>query len=501
MIRPQITHRNRIFHLALLSLIFGIGLLPSLAGSDANAQTGGIQWSPPINLSNSFSSSTYPFPVSDPYGNVHVFWAEDLGGEAVNPAQPFEKSNSIFYSQWNGTTWSEPIDLFFTIDGGGYNYPSATLDPSGRLHLAWQGYAGIFYSSVPLQEVGSVKAWAPVQSIAFFRGDGPHLFAGSNGVLHIVYAAWQNANSNLRDGNIYYQSSSDGGKSWSLPYRISEILPNVEKQASYPSILVDQDQTIHIVWYQAEPPGWNGSSIHYARSEDGGESWKIPVEMSRRSGNDTWTSKPELAMTANGEMHLTWVCGEYAFRCHRWSIDGGETWFPTRRQFGNMLALAGNDTLVQDNRGTLYWILQLRYPSALYYSTWTGTSWSGLQTVNDGYLNDGHHVRAVSSLGNQIYLIIVDQTMKEIWYMRGTTEASPLQPAPTPYSEFASIAVQTPVTEPTPSPVPTPLLDPSLQSMSVDLESQSNFLNISLLSVAGILFLTALARRWMAGKD
>jgi hypothetical protein len=168
----------------------------------------------------------------------------------------------------------------------------------------------------------------------------------------------------------------------------------------------------------------DGSVIYYSKSENGGISWTEPEEVDRKTGENRWASSPEIIAVNENEVHITWVCGVNAHRCHRWSIDNGFTWSNTNRVFGEMLSLAGWDTLVVDGCGQLYWIMQLRYPVAIYYSLWTGKEWSGLRIVTDGILAGGHYLRAVVHNGNQMDLVAVDQGKKEIWYISGVTDAA-----------------------------------------------------------------------------
>jgi len=401
-------------------------------------QRNDVSWKEPINLSHSLSSSIYPAVVTDRYGLVHVFWGEDLGGNPVDLDNPLEKSNSIMYIRWDGEVWSEPTDLFYNRSGGVFNFPYATVDQADTLHLVWQGYEGIFYSSARVQEADSVKAWRPARLVAHARGDGPRIYSDPIGGYHIVYAAWEDAKTGGHDGNIYYLNSTDGGVTWSEPVLLSNIPSNLDENAAHPTILMDDKGNLHVIWAEAAAPDWTGSRVQYARSIDGGQNWSFPLEMGHRDEGEKWASMPEIAILPSGELHLVWVCGREPHRCHRLSKDGGLTWSATNLEFGEMISLAGWDTLMIDGNGILYWILQLRYPSAIYYATWTGTNWSGLRVVNDGSLSNGHYMRAASHLGNQIDLVLVHQGEKEVWYLRGVTNANPAlalpisNPIPTP---------------------------------------------------------------------
>lgn len=352
-----------------------------------------------------------------------------MNGKPVEPPELENRSNSIVYSYWDGESWSVPIDVFYSSSGSAFNYPYAAIDDADTLHLVWQSYQGIYYSSVPLSEAKWVKAWQPPKIIARARGDGSRIYASSHWGLQVIYPAWDIVESGSHDGNIYYIRSQDQGDTWSNPIKLSSLGEFENANSSHPSVVEDHQGSLHALWFKSEAPDWRGSVVYYSRSEDGGMNWSKPDEMGRRTGEERWASMPEIYASDGDELHITWVCGIDAHRCHRWSKDGGAHWSNPTREFGDMLSLAGWDTLVSDGSGQLYWIMQLRYPGALYYSYWTGREWSGLNIVNDGLLAGGHYLRAVARNGNQIDLVIVQQDEKEIWHMVGVTSAKPIEPA------------------------------------------------------------------------
>jgi hypothetical protein len=416
----------------LVLAVFAV-MLSCLARGVVTAQGGTVEWGAPTNLSNSPTSSTYPAVVADPYGNVHVFWGEDIGGPEVDPLESGgSNSNTIMYSCRKGQTWSEPVDLFFGQGGEQYGLPSVVVDETGTLHLSWQGYKGIYYSSAPAHLAQDAKAWGSAQLVAPSRGDGPHLLAGRLGTVHLVYSAWQDARSGQKDGNVYYASSPDGGGSWSGIRPLSEIRAAEETQGAHPSITADDDGRLHVVWYQSNPPDWVGSSVHYSRSEDGGHTWSVPMTLASREEEERWSSVPEIAALSGSEIHVVWVCGELAQRCHRWSQDGGKSWSLPQQVFGKMHSLAGWDALALDGSGILHWVSQLRYPEALYHSWWTGDRWASLQTVDAEELAAAHYSRLVSSQGSRLSLVAVHQTTKEVWHISGETAAEAIDPRPTP---------------------------------------------------------------------
>jgi hypothetical protein len=451
-----------------------------------------IHWHEPVNLSNSASSSTYPAVAADKYGYVHVFWGEDLDGEPVSDKNQSEYSNSIAYTYWDGTNWSTPIDLFYS-SGSSYNFPSVTIDQIDILHLVWKSNQGIYYSSVPLNLAHIVKNWSIPQIVAKVHGDGPQIFSDNENNLHLIYTSWNNLITGKHDGNVYYQKSMDSGKNWSEAVQLSSIIETSDINAAHPSTFIDSSQYLHTTWFQASPPGYTGDSVHYSRSVDGGQSWSPAEIVYEKKEGENWTSMPEI-VGKNKELHQVWVCGTNAHRCHRWSKDGGDTWLTTKRVFGEMVSLAGWDTLVYDGEGTLYWILQLRYPPAIYFSVWTGADWSGLSVVEDKDLSGGHYLRAAVHNSNQINLVMVHQLEKEIWYKLGETNSSPIAPIPKPRVANLEIIPVTPtVTLSTQEIMPQGEFNNNSQPIS-NLQSGNNFLWISIIPVVALIILIILIK-------
>ena len=86
----------------ILSQIFSL-----LLNSEVNAQNGGIIWEEPFNISQSDSTSTDPFLLSDPAGFVHLFWAEKKS------EQPTNNPDTLMYTRWDGI--NGPSQLIFSF--------------------------------------------------------------------------------------------------------------------------------------------------------------------------------------------------------------------------------------------------------------------------------------------------------------------------------------------------------------------------------------------------
>ena len=148
-----------------------------------------IQWDKPINLSNTATSSHHPAIVADEFGNVHIFWSEDVGGE---PFLEGLSGNSIMYTRWDGERWTFPRDVLSVRGENLARYVSVDIDESGILHAVWGGQRDFYYSSANGWEAESPKAWS--QPIAVAGNNArtlrePGIVVDEAGVIHIIYAA------------------------------------------------------------------------------------------------------------------------------------------------------------------------------------------------------------------------------------------------------------------------------------------------------------------------
>jgi hypothetical protein len=174
------------------------------------------------------------------------------------------------------------------------------------------------------------------------------------------------------------------------------------------------------------------------RSSDGGTSWSLPTRLSFSDNQEDWDAVPVAAVDKDDHLHLLWVC-ENANRCYRTSQDGGVTWNDADRLYSPLLGSAGWDAMAADPFGSVYWVGALRYPMALYATSYDGARWheppvpaiSGSES--DG-LSEAHRPQMAVGLGNKLHVTMVERDAGPVYYMLGTTAntATSALPLPTP---------------------------------------------------------------------
>jgi hypothetical protein len=429
----------------------------------AAAQSGTVAWSEPVNLSNSLESSDHPAIITDPYGNVHVFWSEEAGGKPVDPGQQSRNGNSIFYTRWDGASWTTPRDVLFVPGEDVAEYVAVTLDDNNRLHVVWTGQTAIYYSSAPAWEADSPWAWSTPQVVATDSARSQwesSVVVDATGTVHIFYAT------RSKDPGVYHILSRDKGDTWEAPVKLSLPLDTLERGYSNVKAIKDAAGRLHVVWQTFQENGY-GQAVYYARSVDGGESWNAPVQLGYRDPKDYEASFPYVVSVTNSELHLIYLDGPHQGRSQRISRDGGATWSEPLHIIDEMEGVNGYVVPVVDGNQQLHLIIDMRtrvgQVVGIYYAAWLKDHWSATAPV-DVSDKGQHYTAAAVRLGNEIHVVYNQISPGEIWYVRGVLPdvkptlalAQPVARPPVPTQ------LPTPVTA-TATPTSTPPTRPSVR--------------------------------------
>lgn len=111
-----------------------------------------------------------------------------------------------------------------------------------------------------------------------------------------VYAAWRDDRANDND-TIWFAKSVDGGTTWGANVQISPL--PADDWVDDPSIAVQPDGTIWIVWYRFYTTNSNKTNaVRYAVSRNGGQSFSVGTIIdSNPNAEDRW--KPQIAVDAS----------------------------------------------------------------------------------------------------------------------------------------------------------------------------------------------------------
>ncbi len=189
-----------------------------------------------------------------------------------------------------------------------------TRDPIAGIPLVLFLLSTFFLSSCSRNPL---KQWTPDQRLTNHMGisktsyNNARCVAASGNTIHL---AWYD----LREAveAVYYQRSTDGGKTWRWEVRLSPELI----RSQYPSLAVSRPY-VHAAWVESRG---EQEGITYRRSTDGGRTWKPEVQLSPAGSCSQY---PSLAVSGPC-VHAAWVesRGEQEGITYRRSTDGGNTW-------------------------------------------------------------------------------------------------------------------------------------------------------------------------------
>src|SRR5437867_431022 len=352
----------------------------------------GQTWAPNILMNRTHPDSdncrdSDPWMAMDPTDRLHFAYLEyDPGGGSSPPCNSgLDVSNTTTGHDWGNVHYIQG-------NGGLVDKDSIAFNSTGRLYATWdEGNVLAFTWS---DDNGN--HWAPITNPGGQTSVLEAIVApGANGT---VYLTWWNFNS----FNILFESSSDGGKTWSSIVRVNDRDRSASggfPQYPLPAMNVDpKSGATYVSWADSRH---GNPDIYFANSTDGGKTWGT----NHRINDNTDSSQQymvDLAVDSTGNVHAAWEDR----RNGNWNIfysnstDGGQTWNTNVRvssedtpgtldRPGDYFALeAGPNDYVYvvwtDGRGPDYDIYYARNPGFPVATVTATTSPVGLPVTVDG---------------------------------------------------------------------------------------------------------------------
>jgi hypothetical protein len=290
----------------------------------------GSSWSSPVSTYGQVSWNDKPvLATSDDGRHVYVSWNGPTGGD------PWVAQSHDFGTTWSQTKLVDSGRYIFAFDAevtsdGTVLLSESSFDYSGPGGSAvGQVTHHAFISrdqgaSWENHQLGSVELGEPCVSELCYAD----FYAGHNTVTadedgDLVFA-FDGATSPLGPQRIFVRRSTDGGLTWSSAITVS----TVGRMATGPAAEATGDDDVRL-WFAERSPAdrWN---IWYRRSTNGGRTWSAPVRISDATSGAKYKNADgflefygdygEVAVLSDGRTIATWGEG------FSWLGPGG-TWF------------------------------------------------------------------------------------------------------------------------------------------------------------------------------
>lgn len=391
-----------------------------------------LGWSQPINLSNSQGSSTSPLIESDGFGRFHVFWIEDLDGEAHVLGQAARPGNAIMYRLFQASGgWTSEVDIFYAGEKSRIDRVDSVIDSGGIVHLAWIQNSTLLYSRSHVDGAGNAQAWLDPIQLERGRVIDVKLEETRDGII-VIYSA-------IFDDIAGVYSSNTGLHTPQMSNVIWETSGESKAVPQFVSAAVDQSDQVHVIWEVDNPEERYVDELRYSRASDGGKSWLVSRVVAKASTelDSLMMARPWVAVGEQNEVHLQWAQGRITYRWHQYSSDGGSSWQPPYQIWPDLVSQTSSQAVGVDGDGNLLWADQLRYPGGAYLTEWNGNEWEPpalfylMQTDSKDPLGDRlnvHRIRMAIALGNVLGVVFTDATRAEIWYMETLLESNFVAP-------------------------------------------------------------------------
>ncbi|MBI5878654.1 MAG: hypothetical protein HZB53_13475 [Chloroflexi bacterium] len=258
----------------------------------------GVLWSPAITVGTGSRAALAVGPGNTP----HAVWLDDFGG-----------SPSVFYSNWNGSTWAIPKQIASLT--GSASQPVIVVDAANTVRVAWgqfdpllPGYR-LYYATAT---AGGAGAWSAVPLNGAAGGNAPSMAVDMTGTLHM---AWQTGG--FGNGEIYYGTLVNTN-TVSIAENISQS-PGIDSK--WPSLALGVDARPVVVWGEVV-----SSQYDIMASVRGGGTWTTPGNLSNSAGADSGV--PRLALTGSA-MTVAWNEAT-ATPSIMWALGSGASWGPAK---------------------------------------------------------------------------------------------------------------------------------------------------------------------------
>jgi hypothetical protein len=313
------------------------GLLLALWAVPAISAQTVESWSEPAMLSEEPWFGWFPDFAVDNLGNVHLFWeAADFSRWRLGLENTILYPFGLMHRVWDGREWSEQNDVIAYLGTEGIIFRLATAaDADGYVYMTYSR-DGVNFTRALSENSMSATAW----SAPYNMSDGIYMSdiaVDSKHNIHIVYEetvmepldeSQLSSETPLRSATlvhaeIYYRRSEDGGRTWTIPVNLSNTLDGTARVR----LDLDSQETLYVSW-EVGWSRWGSSKVEprhgvLVASSDGGRSWN---ELATFAEPEATNAQFATASDGQGGVLAIWRARTTDDIYYAWSTDHGGTW-------------------------------------------------------------------------------------------------------------------------------------------------------------------------------
>ena len=255
----------------------------------------------------------------------------------------------------------------------------------------------------------NAQTWTAPKRLTWTSGasKNPSIDVDTNDNIHIVWNDVTPGNSEL-----YYCKSTNEGISW-----MTKRLTWNSGISETPAIVTDSSNHIHLVWEDKTP---GNAEIYYRKSTNGGTNWTTK----RLTWNSGESEFPKIAVDSSNHIHVVWyddMTGNYEIY-HKKSTNGGTNWTTKRLTWNSGSSIVPSIAIDTSDNIQVVWQDSTPGKSEIYYkkSTNGGMNWTVKRlTWNPG---SSYYPDIATDVSDHTHATWYDWTSgrDDIYYMRST---------------------------------------------------------------------------------
>jgi hypothetical protein len=260
----------------------------------------------PVNVSRSPDIFSWLPRVSAPDGEpgrVYVAWQEIVFSDGSHGGEIF-----FARSTDGGRSFGTPVNLSRTSAGAGKgrlsfdHWDNGSLDlavgAGGDVHVAWSEHEGALRYRRSLDGGVTFAETVHVAGDSTASTRGPTLALGGGGVVHLGWTTGEDPAADVR-----LATSADGGLTFGAP----AVVATSDGHADAPKLVVDNDGTLHCAFAEAPRMSPGRSTIQYTRRPAGQQRFETPRAISPGDTSDVHhVGFPSLAVDRDSNLYVVW---------------------------------------------------------------------------------------------------------------------------------------------------------------------------------------------------